>query len=203
MVTSVKLVETSDIVDFQQQSLQEDVPAFQDLDFCTLTVKSDIGDMRMIDAYHRFVKDEQSGIPRAVWLLENPKSPVAFPGSIDLRGHDYIHLLLNRGMSLFDEAFVVGYTMGNCDQLKPHHLSMYKVLSNLFFPKSYKFNSFHMRAFDFGILYGRKVPKRNIHTVDFDLYANRTVNEVRQIFGINLHDIETLWHAEQLLLNAR
>src|SRR5262245_53610248 len=52
-------------------------------------------------------------IPWLVKLLENPKSPLAFPGAIDLFGHDCIHILLGRGLLPQDEAFVIGFTMGS------------------------------------------------------------------------------------------
>lgn len=48
-----------------------------------------------------------------MWLLENPDSPLPFAGKIDLYRHDCLHLLLERGLSVEDEAFVVGFTMGN------------------------------------------------------------------------------------------
>ena len=57
--------------------------------------------------------DPPSSIPFLLWLLENPDSPIALPGKIDLYRHDCLHLLLDRGFSLYDEAFVVGFTMGN------------------------------------------------------------------------------------------
>ncbi len=56
--------------------------------------------------------DPASSIPFLVWLLENLASPIALPGKIDLYCHDCLHVLLNKGFSLEDEAFVVGFTMG-------------------------------------------------------------------------------------------
>ncbi len=183
-------------------ALRPESQFFQNLDFSTLKASEDIGGMRMIDAYHCFVKDEATSIPLPVWLLENPHSPMALPGSVELKGHDYIHLLLNRGMSLFDEAFVVGFTMGNCDRMKPHHIKVYKTLSSLFFPKAYRFNSFHFRAFDFGVMYGESVLKKNIHNVDFEQYSTFALRDVRRLCGIDLQDIQILWQAELMCVRA-
>ena len=143
-----------------------------------------------------------SSIPLSIKLLENPKSPIAFPGSISLKGHDYLHLLLNRGVTLFDEGFVVGFTMGNCDQLRPHHISLYKLFSKTVFPKTYKFKNIHFKAFDLGVMYGQKLPTHNIHRVDFDQYAHQKISDVRRMFGIDLKQVQMLWEKERLLLDS-
>ena len=65
------------------------------------------------DSLQSFKGDEQSDIPFIVRLLENPESIVPLPGQINLYNHDCLHILLDRGISLLDEAFVVGFTMGS------------------------------------------------------------------------------------------
>ena len=169
----------------------------------SLTADSDIGWMKLGDAYQHFVKDQQTDIPLSVWLIENPNSPFSLPGSVDLRGHDCIHLLLNRGMSLFDEAFVIGYTMGNCSNIGNHHISVYKLFSKICFPETYKFNSFHMKAFDFGFLYGKKVKFKNIHQVKFDIYNDHLIHDIRTHFEINLMEVNCLWNTEKILLSSQ
>ena len=62
---------------------------------------------------HSETYKEQSKIHWLVWLLENPNSPVSLTGAIDLYNHDIIHILLDRGMEVKDEAMVSGFTMGN------------------------------------------------------------------------------------------
>lgn len=166
----------------------------------TLTADSDIGWMKLDEAYQQFAKDKQTDIPLSVWLIENPNSPIALPGSVDLRGHDCIHLLLNRGISLFDEAFVIGYTMGNCVKIGSHHISAYKLFSKIFFPEKYQFNSFHIKAFDFGFMYGRKVRFKNIHEINFDDYSDKLIKDLRSKFDISLTEINCLWNAEKILL---
>lgn len=169
---------------------------------CALTADLDIGCMKLGDAYQKFVKDQQVDIPLSIWLIENPNSPISLPGSVDLRGHDCIHLLLNRGMSLFDEAFVIGYTMGNCENIGRHHISIYKLFSKICFPKAYQFNSFHLKAFDLGFLYGQKVTPKNIHKVNFDHYSDQLVSDIRLQLGINLMEVHCLWTAERILLES-
>ena len=63
---------------------------------------------RQSDTYKK-----QGQIHWFVWLLENPSSPISLTGAVDLYNHDIIHILLNRGMEVKDEAMVIGFTMGN------------------------------------------------------------------------------------------
>jgi hypothetical protein len=165
-----------------------------------MTADHDIGYLKLGEAYRSFVKDEETAIPFQVWLLENPSSPIALPGSVNLYGHDCIHLLLNRGMSNFDEAFVIGFTMGNCDKVEEKHLSVFRLFSRFFYPSIYRFKEWHFRAFDLGVMYGRKLEYRNIHLEYFDNYMDAKINELRYKFGILNDDLSTLWKAERILL---
>jgi hypothetical protein len=161
-----------------------------------MTVNEEISEMSLEDAYHQFVLDGQASIPFFVWLLENPASPIALPGSINLHGHDCLHLLLNRGVSSYDEAFVVGFTMGNSDEVESPHLSMLKFFARFIYPKPYRFSSSHLRVFDLGMMYGKKVPYRNIHKVLFDNYAKEPIGKLREYFGISLSELKLIWDME-------
>ena len=61
---------------------------------------------------------KQKDISWLVWLIENPKSPFHLHGAATLHDHDHIHVLLKRGQDNDDEAFVIGFTMGNDDRTK-------------------------------------------------------------------------------------
>ncbi len=95
------------------------------------------------DALAAMQGDASDSIPFLVRLLENPASPMALPGMIDLYRHDCLHLLLGRGFSLHDEAFVVGFTMGNDLRTRPIHLAIFKICSLLFYPRPYRFARCH------------------------------------------------------------
>jgi hypothetical protein len=168
-------------------------------DLSGMTAEDDIGGLRLGEAYRSFVKDEEAGIPVQVWLLENPSSPIALPGSVNLYGHDCIHLLLNRGMSNFDEAFVIGFTMGNCERVEERHLSIFKLFSRFFYPSVFRFRELHLRAFDLGVMYGRKLEYKNIHLEDFDLYIDLKIKDLRHKFGILQDELSTLWKAERII----
>ncbi len=173
----------------------------ESLKLCHMTTEQEIGQLTLGEAYRSFVKDKQADIPFQVWMLENPASPIALPGNVDLYGHDCIHILLNRGMSNFDEAFVIGFTMGNCDEVEPRHISIFKLFSRFFYPNIYRFNQLHLRAFDLGFLYGQKLEYRNIHRENFDIHHQQTIESLRQKYGIDVMELRALWQAELILLN--
>lgn len=167
----------------------------------SLTLDNNIEWMSLEDAYSLFFKEKLVHLPFSIWLLENPDSPISFPGSINLENHDYIHILLNRGISIFDEAFVVGYTMGNCNHIKNIHINTYKVLSKWLYPNDYKFDSVHLKVFDLGFMYGQKVHFKDIHLVEFSHHASQTVQEVRVSLGIDFSEVYQLWNAEKVLIH--
>ena len=57
----------------------------------------------------------QDSIPLIIKLVENPKyfTSRLFTGAVNLFTHDCIHIVLDRGLLVKDEAFVIGYTMGS------------------------------------------------------------------------------------------
>ena len=134
--------------------------------------------------------DEQSDIPFMVWLLENPDSIFPLPGKINLYNHDCLHILLDRGISLLDEAFVVGFTMGSDLKTNRFHLAVFKILSNLLYPKQYKFNHKQFKLFKIAFDYGRKLKVKNINQIDFKAYENKTVGEMRKLLGIDLEEVK-------------
>lgn len=142
------------------------------------------------EAYKKFVGDRPSDIPFAIWLIENPDSPIALPGKISLAAHDCIHLLLNRGLSLEDEAFVIGFTMGNDDNTNRFYQLLFKFISMHFYPNKYRFNKSHLVDFDLGFALGKKTSFRNINLFDFSCYYSKTIAEIRLILNLNKGIIE-------------
>jgi hypothetical protein len=151
-----------------------------------------------------FNLDKQSNIPWIIQLIENPKSPIALPGKISLDNHDCLHLLLNRDVSPQDEAFVIGFTMGNDPKTNWVHLLIFKFFARFLYPAPYKFNQQHLKIFDLGFLYGRKLSLKspNLNQIDFRLYYNKTLEELRLSFGINWEEIELLTKFEHWLLES-
>lgn len=147
--------------------------------FCT------VPEQTLREALNQMNGDQPSSIPRVVRLLENPASPIALPGNIDLYRHDCLHLLLNRGFSLEDEAFVIGFTMGNDASTRWLHLEIFKLCSWLIYPTPYRFRRAHFRLFHWGVRCGRESRLRNLNRFDFQAYEHKPLGELRHMLGIS------------------
>jgi len=148
---------------------------------CAIQVE---GYQRLGDSLAAMKGDSSNAIPFVVRLLENPASPVALPGMIDLYRHDCLHLLLGRGFSLHDEAFVVGFTMGNDLRTNALHLAIFKFCSLRLYPRPYRFDRSHLPSFDEGLALGRKARLRNINRFDFRSCEHQSLCLLRERLGI-------------------
>ena len=76
-----------------------------------------MGNIILQEALDKFLAKEttknKSEVPWLIWLMENPKSPLHLHGASALNDHDYVHIILDKGQANDDEAFVIGFTMGN------------------------------------------------------------------------------------------
>jgi len=133
---------------------------------------------------HSETYKEQSKIHWLVWLLENPNSPVSLTGAIDLYNHDIIHILLDRGMEVRDEASVIGFTMGNSETTSSWVRWLFEFCARYLYPESYRFNEHDLLEFERGFAYGYTRSRRNIHLAKFDV--KRDVEEIRNEWGIEL-----------------
>lgn len=129
----------------------------------------------------------QSSIHWFVWLLENPNSPISLTGAIDLENHDLIHILLDRGMEIRDEAMVIGFTMGNSTKTSSIVKWLFEFCARYIYPDGYRFNDADIVEFNRGYAYGYTRPRRNIHLEQFDVTQN--ISDIRKKWGINLINI--------------
>ena len=119
-----------------------------------------------------------------IWLMENPNSPIALTGAIDLYNHDIIHILLDRGMDIRDEAMVIGFTMGNSNKTRSWVRWIFLFISQHLYPDGYKFDEHDLFEFERGFAYGYTRPTKNIHLAIFD--ENEEIENIRKNFGIEL-----------------
>ena len=136
--------------------------------------------------------DEPDKIPFRIRLLENPQSPIALPGKINLFNHDCLHVILGLSTSLSDEAFVIGFTMGNDRRTNWWHVKIFKFFSQFLYPREYQFNREQLKIFDLGFEYGRSLKYSYINHVDFKQYQNQNIAVLRRLFGICLSEIEEI-----------
>ncbi len=147
-------------------------------------------DKSLSSSYKSFGGLTQSQVPWLIWLLENPDSPMALAGAISLREHDYLHLLLDRGKSAEDEAFVIGFTMGNDTHLNVIHTWIFKLASLFLYPKKYRFTRAHLKIFDQGVRAGERLPIKNLCRFDYSY-----------IEGVNVEQLRSALKIDEVLLN--
>lgn len=141
------------------------------------------------DSCERTLKKEE--VSWIVWLFENPKSPIALRGTASLYTHDHMHLLLNRSVEKEDEAFVIGYCMGNYEKTKSLDVWLFKFISKYLYPGSYRFDNKYLEIYDLGFDYGRSREFKNIISVDFcliDPYLD--ISSLKKTFDIYDNDLE-------------
>lgn len=126
---------------------------------------------------------DQGSIHWFVWLLENPKSPIAMAGAVDLYNHDIIHILLDRGMDTKDEAMVIGFTMGNSDTTSEWVKRLFLFCAIWLYPDGYRFLEDEIIEYERGYAYGQSLKRRNIHLETFNIRED--VRDIRKRFGIN------------------
>jgi hypothetical protein len=139
-----------------------------------------LDDRTLSSACNDLQGDPPQDIPFLVWLLENPDSPCALPGDISLANHDRLHCILDRGFSAADEAFIVGFSMGNDRATNWIHVLVIKITAFIFYPKKYRFSLTDMQEFDRGFLVGKNLPLRNLNRGMPPEWDNKKLKEIRR-----------------------
>jgi hypothetical protein len=135
-------------------------------------------------AYQTLQGDPSSKIPFIVWLLENPDSKLALPGSIDLYGHDCLHLLLKQGFTPSSEAYVVGFAMGNDVRTNKIHLLIFRFIAQFLYPSLYRLSSVDFDVFRQGFELGRKMRIENLNRRLCQEWHSNTLQEIREEIGL-------------------
>jgi hypothetical protein len=143
---------------------------------------------------------DQSDISPLVQLLENPQSPVAFTGSIDLFGHDCIHILLGRGLLAQDEAFVIGFTMGTSKTIGRLQRALFKFAARFLYPSIYRFSTDDCKIFELGIEAGKLSQCSEIYKANFRSFLSEPVGKIRATLGIDAEFLQRIYAEEAILL---
>ena len=138
--------------------------------------------------YQQINLDSQSDIPLIIRLLENPASPIALPGKISLHNHDCLHIIFGIDVSSQDEAFIIGFTMGNDDRTKSWHVQLFKLFSRFVYPLKYRFTLQDIDIFSLGFEYGKQHKYRNVNQIEFARFYFTKIEDVRRILGIKRQD---------------
>jgi hypothetical protein len=136
------------------------------------------------NAYAHTFSDVHTILPFWVRLLEDSRSPLPFPGQIDLYRHDCLHLLLKRAFSGNDEAYVVGFTLGNDPNTKPWHCYCFKLIAWLLYPPPYRFNREAFWHFDRGVEDGKRVPVQSLNRSPVQDWQTIPVQQLRKMLEL-------------------
>lgn len=133
--------------------------------------------------------EEQGDIPWQVRFLENPKSPFALPGAVSLHVHDCLHVILGRGLTNQDEAFVIGFSMAADPSCTFTHFATFSVLAkSWFYPIPFRMTETDLIALDLGFTMG-KTNCRPGAIYDTNFYSqdvlNMPVDQLRSHMGIS------------------
>lgn len=130
----------------------------------------------------------QEDIPLIVKLLENPDYHLPgftlFHGAVDLNAHDYIHILLGRGLMPKDEAFTIGFTMGSTNQVSLIEEELFCWINQFFYPETYRFGKEEIEVFRDAVQLGRISMCQPLNEVNFKDFEHSTIKGMRTALGV-------------------
>lgn len=126
---------------------------------------------------------KQDDVPYIIQMVENPKFDLPgfdiFHGATNLETHDYLHILLGRGIRPKDEAFVIGFTMGSTDRVSTTEERLFSFFTKYLYPKNYRFTDGDLRVFRDATKLGFISDCEPLHQVDYKQYLDWPLREVR------------------------
>lgn len=144
-------------------------------------------------------------VPQIVRQFENPESPVALPGAVTLKQHDYIHVILGRGLLDQDEAFVIAFTMASACLGAKSELSENEVVQMLeafskLYPEPYRIVEPKLSAFRHGVAAAQALAVVDLSTFDFDAVKDRPLSEIRRMVLRSPEELREWNRQEQQLI---
>lgn len=153
----------------------------------------------LAEAYARMPGDDASVVPWYVRLLENPASPVALPGAIDLFGHDCIHIVLGRGTLPQDEAFVLGTTMGTVPALQRWQQKLFGFAAQNFYRGPWRLSASDRLLFDMAVEFARHQRIKPLNEVPWRELKNERLGTIRAQVGIRTADLLKFYETERAI----
>lgn len=138
-------------------------------------------------------------IPEIVRQLENPSSPVALPGAVTLGRHDMIHILLGRGLLDQDEAFVLGFTMGNDSKYRDADGDLMRKALEHWYPEPFRILGNKLQIFELGVQTGRSMGIPDIAHIPIEELRSQSVGQARQELKISVEQLREIYAQEKML----
>ena len=146
---------------------------------------------------------QKKDIPLIVKLVENPAFSIPgitlFHGAVDLLPHDYIHILLGRGLLPADEAFTIGYTMGSTRQVSEIEAFLFEFITKHLYPTDYQFKDRDIHILRTALQIAKEAKLQPLDKVSFEPYKNTKIGEIRKRLGINTNILIECYKTEKNL----
>jgi len=143
---------------------------------------------------------EQEDVPLIIQLVENPKYDLPgfdiFHGATNLDTHDYIHILLGRGVMIKDEAFVLGFTMGSSNRVTTTEERLFGFLTKYIYPKNYQFTDQDLDVFKDAVRLGFISDCQSLAKVDYRKYIEWPVQKIRDEIGLEVDLLKAYYAIE-------
>ena len=146
--------------------------------------------------YLQIVGAPQGKIPEVIRWTEGKDSHLVkqfFYGGVDLRAHDFIHILLGRGLLPKDEAFVIGFTMGSTNRLNSMNEDAFAYIAKHHYPNAYRMDDDSRSVFLDASKLGYISDCRPLDEVDFTPFLDMTVDEVRARLNLKTRLLEAYY----------
>ena len=144
---------------------------------------------------------KQEEIPYIIQIVENPKFDLPggdiFHGKTGLETHDYLHIILGRGILAKDEAFVIGFTMGSSNRVTSTEENLYSFFARYLYPKAYRFTDEDLRVFKDAVKLGFISDCQSLSKVDYSRYFEQPLGEIREDLGIETNLLHAYYTIEK------
>jgi len=146
---------------------------------------------------------EQQEVPLMVKLVENPKFKLPgitiFHGAVDLQTHDYIHIILGRGLLPADESFTIGFTMGSTSKVSNAEAELFALVSKHLYPKAYKFRDRDLAIFRDALHLAMVSHCVALDQVEYTNYLDDKLVDIRQQLHIDTDLLSAYYRVEKRL----
>ena len=147
------------------------------------------------------VSAKQQQIPLMVQLVENPKFKLPgitlFHGAVDLITHDYIHIILGRGLLAMDEAFTIGFTMGSTHRVGHTEAQLFSFISKNLYPDIYKFSDDDVAVFKQAVRLAFISNCMALDSVNYDSYLNMSLKDLRNNIQLETDLLKAYYRIEK------
>ena len=144
---------------------------------------------------------KQEEIPYIIQIVENPKFDLPggdiFHGKTDIETHDYLHIILGRGVLAKDEAFVIGFTMGSSNRVTSTEENLYSFFAKYLYPKAYRFTDDDLHVFKDAVKLGFISDCQSLAEVDYSCYLQYPLQEIREDLGIETNLLQAYYAIEK------